>query len=262
MQRYKLTIEYDGTAYAGWQIQDIHQTVQGRLITAFRDFLKPQGRLSALEIENLDVMGSGRTDAGVHATGQVAHVDLPEYEPFHLRAGVNHFLKESGVIIVEVEKVSSDFHARFSATKRTYIYKLLNRRAPSPLDHNRAWHIGVPLDIDLMREGAKKLVGYHDFTSFRSARCQAKSPFKTLDLIDIRKELETQMIFFKLEARSFLHNQVRAIVGTLKLVGEGRLPPEKIDMILKARDRRNAGPNAVPYGLYLAQVSYDMEKGN
>ena len=245
--RYKITIEYDGTNLLGWQKQNEGVSVQYYLEEAIKGFSH----------QVVDVFGAGRTDAGVHALGQVAHFDLEtSMDLFHIREAFNARLRilEAPVSIINVEEVSADFHARFSAVGRGYIYRILNRRAPSVLLQNRVWTVGYPLDIDKMREGAKYLLGYHDFTSFRGAGCQALSPLKTLDKLDIITNGDE--IDFIVEARSFLYHQVRNIVGTLKSVGDGKFAPEDVKNILEAKNRALAGATAPAYGLYLNKVMY------
>ena len=245
--RYKLTIEYDGTSLLGWQRQLDGPSVQQYL----------EEILAKLNGFHREIVSAGRTDAGVHALGQVAHIDLErEMEPWKIREAFNGNLQaaEVPVSVLAVEAVDANFNARFSAKKRAYIYRILNRRAPSPLLRNRVWWVPRPLDIELMRQGAKYLLGHHDFSSFRAAACQAKSPIKTLDKLDITSQGEE--VIFNVEARSFLHHQVRNFVGTLKLVGEGRLTPADVKRILEAKDRSAAGPTAPASGLYLAKVEY------
>lgn len=245
--RYKLTIEYDGTNILGWQRQLDGPSVQQYL----------EDILDKLNGEHREIASAGRTDAGVHALRQVVHIDLNrDMEPWKVREAFNGNLlaQEAPVSVLEVEAVSNDFHARFSASKRAYIYRILNRRAPSPLLKNRVWWVPVPLDVEKMKQGAQYLIGNHDFSSFRAAACQAKSPIKTLDKIEI--STQGKEIVFYVEARSFLHHQVRNIVGTLKMVGDGRLKPEDIKTILAAKDRKAAGPTAPAGGLYLCNVEY------
>ena len=245
MPRYKLTIEYDGTEFFGWQMQAVHTTVQGVLEAAIRT-------LHGVEII---VHGAGRTDTGVHALGQIAHVDLPkDWAPFVLRNAINGNVRPHRVSVLDVEEVSEDFHARFSAVKRSYLFRILNRRAPPALDHNRVWHVPVELNADAMHEGAQHLLGKHDFTTFRAADCQAQSPVKTLDRFDVSRYGEE--IEIHAEARSFLHHQVRSMVGSLKFVGEGKWPPLKMRKALEAKDRSACGVVAPPQGLYLVSVGY------
>ncbi|HET7409253.1 MAG TPA: tRNA pseudouridine(38-40) synthase TruA [Paracoccaceae bacterium] len=244
MPRYKLTIEYHGGPFNGWQRQQNGPSVQGALEAAL-------ARLG----EHATVTGAGRTDAGVHAMAQVAHADLArDWEPFRLAQAVNHHLRPAPVAVLEAARVPEDFHARFSAVRRHYLYRIICRRAPLALEAGLAWRVGYALDIEAMREGAAALVGRHDFTTFRSTQCQAASPVKTLDEIMIERAGDE--IHFRLHARSFLHNQVRSIVGTLERVGAGRWPAERVARALAARDRAACGPVAPSDGLYLAQVDY------
>ncbi len=245
MSRFKLTLEYDGTSFSGWQRQTGVLTVQGSLEDAFADFLG----------EPIIVWGSGRTDAGVHARAQVAHIDiLKNYTPFAIQGAINKRLRNVPISLLDVEEVSADFHARFSAKARVYEYIILNRRAPTSLESMRAWWVIPPLSTDAMAEAAAYLIGHHDFSSFRDSRCQASSPRKTLDVLSVKKEGE--IILVKAMARSFLHHQVRNIVGTLKHVGTGAWTPKKVKEILEAQDRRCAGPTAPAKGLYLTEIYY------
>ena len=253
--RYKITIEYDGTNLLGWQWQPDGNSVQGFLELALRNAF---GRFVAEGVEDgALIWGAGRTDAGVHALAQVAHFDLNlDIEDWKMREALNAHLRnlEAPVSVLCVEKVNDDFHARFSAKGRGYIYRILNRRAPSVLLQNRVWWIPVPLDVEKMRLASKCLLGKHDFTSFRAAACQAKSPIKTLDKLDIIENGEE--IRFEVEARSFLHHQVRNFVGTLKMVGDEQLAVDDVQKILEAKDRKQAGVTAPAWGLYLSQVWY------
>ena len=245
--RYKITIEYDGTNLLGWQKQDEGVSVQYYLEEAIKGFSQQQ----------VDVFGAGRTDAGVHALAQVAHFDLETpMDLFHIREAFNARLRilEAPVSVIEVEEVSDDFHARFKAVGRGYIYRILNRRAPTVLLKDRVWCVGYPLDVEKMKEGAKYLLGHHDFSSFRGAGCQALSPMKTLDKLEIIKNGDE--IDFIVEARSFLYHQVRNMVGTLKCVGDGKFTPEDVKKILEAKNRAVAGPTAPACGLYLSKVMY------
>lgn len=260
MPRYKLTIEYDGTHYFGWQKQIGQMSVQQALEEAAFKFCG----------ERVEIIGAGRTDAGVHATAQVAHVDLPKsYDPSRVMGGINFYLFDpegktendaedslpvNRIAVLNVEEVSDEFHARFSATRRYYRYHVINRRPRLGIEAGRAWRVVEPLDISAMREAAKQLLGTHDFTSFRDSKCQAKSPIKTLDRIEIFQNGEN--IFFTTDARSFLHHQVRIMVGTLTMVGKGKWKPEDVRAALEARDRATAGPTAPPEGLYLVGVDY------
>lgn len=249
MPRYKLTIEYDGGPFRGWQRQVEGRTVQVAIEQA----------LARFEPGEHTVTGAGRTDAGVHATAQVAHVDLGrDWDPFRLAGALNWHLRPDPVAVLAVEPVGDAFHARFSAVRRYYLYRVLCRRAPAVLARGRVWRRPHELDIGAMREAAAALVGRHDFTTFRSAQCQARSPVKTLDEIGIeRSGGETgEEIHFRLTARSFLHNQVRSIVGTLDRVGAGAWPPERVGQALAARERTACGPVAPPDGLYLTGVDY------
>lgn len=245
MPRYKLLIEYDGSPFQGWQIQDTVLTVAGVLEAA----------LEKLSGERVKVFGAGRTDAGVHARGQVAHIDLSkDWETYVIRDGMNAHLRPHPVAILSVEKVSEDFDARFSAVKRHYVYRILNRRSDLALDRNRFWRVTRPLDERKMHEAAQYLVGNHDFTTFRSTECQAKSPVKTLDVLNVTRNGEEVRI--ETSARSFLHNQVRSIAGSLEQVGEGRWTPADMKRALEARDRSACGLVAPPDGLYLMRVDY------
>lgn len=245
MSRYKLLIEYDGTTLVGWQRQADGVSVQSLLEDA----------LTALGEEGAFVQGAGRTDAGVHATGQVGHVDLQKaWDPWRLCGALNAHLKRAPVSVLGASHVGDDFHARFSATARSYTYRLIVRNSPLVLDAHRAWRLPPPFDTSLMKEAAKILLGTHDFTSFRASECQASSPVRTLDKLDIVEDGGD--IRFFIEARSFLHHQVRNIVGTLQLVARGRMTVAEFTSVLEARDRRRAGPTAPACGLTLTGVSY------
>lgn len=247
MARYRLDIEYDGTPYAGWQRQSGQPSVQQAIEEAFAAFSGEQVR----------IRGAGRTDAGVHALGQIAHADLVRNWPAEtLQGALNAHLAMAGerIAILAVNAVSDEFDARFSATARHYVYHIVNRRAPLTLQRHKAWHVARGLDAGAMNEAAQRLVGHHDFTTFRSAQCQAKSPLKTLDVLDVSRNGE--MIEIHASARSFLHNQVRSLVGTLKRVGEGAWTADDVEKALKAADRSACGPVAPPQGLYLARVDY------
>jgi tRNA pseudouridine38-40 synthase len=249
MPRYRITIEYDGGPFVGWQRQANGPSVQQALEEA----------LLRLTGEEVCVQGAGRTDAGVHALGQVAHFDLSRpFSPKSLRDGLNFHLRPAPVVVLEAEEAGEDFHARFSAIRREYLYRILNRRSPPALDRGRVWHVPVPLDAGVMHEAAQVLTGRHDFTTFRASQCQAASPIKTLDLI--RVERTGEEIRITVAARSFLHNQVRSIAGSLKLVGEGKWTAGDLRAALKARDRRACGPVAPPEGLYLVRVDYPVKK--
>lgn len=245
--RYKLTLEYDGSDILGWQRQLDGPSVQEYLETV----------LEILSGHHSEISAAGRTDAGVHALGQVAHIDFDtKMEPWKIREAFNAHLRrlDAPVVVLQVETAPDNFHARFSATGRCYLYRILNRRSPSILLKNRVWWVPIELDLDKMRQGAAYLIGHHDFTSFRAAACQAKSPIKTLDKLDINRQGDE--IIFEVEAKSFLHHQVRNMIGTLKLVGEGKLQPDDIKTILEACNRSSAGATAPACGLYLTQVLY------
>lgn len=247
MPRYRLDIEYDGAAYAGWQRQAGQHTVQAAIEQAVRRFCGDQ----------ITLFGAGRTDAGVHARAQVAHLDLEKDWPARtVFNAVNAYLAQAGetVAIVAAQQVGDEFDARFSALARHYLYRIINRRPPLAIERERAWHVKKPLDADAMHEAAQLLVGHHDFTTFRSAHCQAKSPFKTLDRLNVSRHGET--IEIRASARSFLHNQVRSLAGTLKRVGEGAWSNGDVQAALDARDRAACGAVAPAHGLYLMQVDY------
>jgi tRNA pseudouridine38-40 synthase len=245
MPRYKLVIEYDGAPFVGWQVQDNGLSVQGVLTAATAAFC---GEIVA-------VQGAGRTDAGVHASGQVAHVDLAkEWDTDTVRDAINAHLRPHPVAVLSAEIVPADFDARFSATKRHYLYRIVNRRADLALDRRRAWKIARPLDAAAMHDAAQRLVGRHDFTTFRAAECQAKSPMKTLDRLDVERQGEDLRVHAS--ARSFLHTQVRSMVGSLALVGEGRWSADDLARALDACDRAACGPVAPPDGLCLMRVDY------
>lgn len=245
MPRYKLTIEYDGTGLVGWQRQANGLSVQGALETAITRFCG----------ERITVHGAGRTDAGVHALGQTAHLDLASTVPADvLRNAVNHYLRPTAISVLAAEAVPRDFDARLSAIGRVYLYRILNRRAPPALERGRVWQVAPPLDVEAMREGARHLVGHHDFSTFRDSLCQAKSPLKTLEALELRRAGDE--IHIEAQARSFLHHQVRNMAGTLKLVGLERWRPDDVARALAARDRRAGGPTAPPEGLYLVEIRY------
>ncbi|WP_417724759.1 tRNA pseudouridine(38-40) synthase TruA [Salipiger sp.] len=249
MPRYALLVEYDGGPFSGWQRQTDHPSVQAAIEAA----------LARLEPRAHTIAAAGRTDAGVHARGQVAHCDMErDWDPFRLSEALNFHLKPAPVAIRACARVAEDWHARFSALERRYLFRLLVRRAPATLEHGQVWRVMKPLDLDAMRAGAAHLVGRHDFTTFRSVMCQAKSPVKTLDEIAItRVDLGAGEEFrFELRARSFLHNQVRSIVGTLERVGNGAWSPLDVKRALDARDRAACGPVCPPDGLYLMGVGY------
>lgn len=245
MPRYKLTIEYDGQPFCGWQMQADLRTVQGDLTNAVRSFSG----------EDVLVQGAGRTDTGVHACGQVAHIDLREtWRPDKIRDALNFHLKPNAIAVRACERVADGFSARFSATARHYRYRILSRRAPVALEAGRVWWVPVPLDIEAMQTGAEALIGVHDFTTFRAAACQSKSPMKTLDRIDVFRHDDE--IWIEASARSFLHSQVRSMAGAIKMVGVGKWSPDNIATVLKARDRTQCAPVAPACGLYLMRVDY------
>ena len=245
MPRIKLTIEYDGTNFVGWQQQDNGPSVQAALQDAVKGFSG----------EDVKVHGAGRTDAGVHALGQAAHIDLvKDWPPDTVRDAMNAHLRPLPVAVLSVRPVADDFDARFSAIKRHYLYRIINRRPPLALERDQAWHVMQALNADAMHEAAQALIGKHDFTTFRDAQCQAKSPVKTLDDISVLRRNE--VVEIRVSALSFLHRQVRSIAGSLKKVGEGNWPPAQIAEILQACDRAQCGPVAPACGLYLVKVDY------
>ena len=245
MPRYKLTLEYDGAPFAGWQIQADQRTVQGVLTAA----------IEALTGEKTMVQGAGRTDAGVHARGQVAHVDLARnWDLDTVRDALNAHLRPHPVAILSADLVSDNFNARTSAIRRHYIYRIINRRPDLALEAGHAWRVPRPLDTDAMHIAAQRLVGKHDFTTFRSTECQAKSPVKTLDVLSVERNGEEVTV--TAVARSFLHSQVRSMVGSLEAVGEGKWSADDLSRALAARDRTACGPVAPPDGLYLMRVEY------
>lgn len=247
MPRFRLDIEYDGASYAGWQRQDGPHSVQQAIEQAVERFCG----------EDVTLRGAGRTDAGVHATGQVAHLDLSKSWPAEtVRDALNAHLQamRESVAILSASLVSDDFDARFSATGRHYLYRILNRRAPPAIERGHAWWVPKPLDEHAMRQAAPAFVGRHDFTTFRSAQCQAKSPLRSLDAFEVRRV--GAIIECRVDARSFLHNQVRSMVGTLKQVGEGAWTADDVVQALAARDRSACGQVAPPDGLYLTGVDY------
>ena len=245
MPRFKLLIEYDGTPFVGWQVQDNGVSVQGAIAAA----------VAAFSGEAVPVQGAGRTDAGVHALGQVAHVDLAkDWETDSVRDALNFHLRPQPVAVLSAERVGDDFDARFSAIKRHYLYRIVNRRADLALEASRGWRVGRPLDAEAMHGAAQRLVGRHDFTTFRATECQAKSPVKTLERLDVARggeELNVTAV-----ARSFLHHQVRSMVGSLVHVGEGKWSAGDLAAALAARDRARCGQVAPPQGLYLVRVEY------
>jgi tRNA pseudouridine38-40 synthase len=243
--RWKLTIEYDGAPFVGWQRQENGPSVQAALEHAVAKFCG----------ETVTITGAGRTDAGVHALGQVAHVDIKKaVAPDKLRDALNAHLRAHPIAVLFAERAADDFHARFDARARHYLYRIVNRRSPLTFERARAWHVQARLDAGAMHEAAQLLVGRHDFTTFRAVECQAKSPVKTLDRLAVARAGEEVRI--EASARSFLHHQVRSMVGTLKLVGAGKWRIEEVGEALAARDRAACGPVAPPDGLYLVRVDY------
>lgn len=247
MPRFRMAVEYDGTAYVGWQRQENGHSVQSAIEKAI---LKLTG-------ETVSIRGAGRTDSGVHARGQVIHADLSrEWLPHKLRNAINAHLMmaDEAVSIVEVIAVNETFDARFSALKRHYLYRILNRPAPLALEKNRAWWVARELDHEAMHAAAQMLVGHHDFTTFRSTHCQAKNPVRTLDRLDVTRVGD--LIEIRASAQSFLHNQIRSFAGTLKIAGEGKVTADDVRKALEARDRKECGPVAPPEGLYFMKVEY------
>jgi tRNA pseudouridine38-40 synthase len=245
MPRYRLLIEYDGGPFVGWQMQAGGASVQGVITEA----------VAAFADEKVTVHGAGRTDAGVHALGQVAHVDLArDWRPDRVRDALNARLRPHPVAVLAVEKAADSFHARFSAKRRHYLYRIVNRRADLTLERKRAWRVPRPLAAAAMHTAAQRLIGRHDFTTFRAAECQAKSPVKTLDRLAIERDGDEVRVHAS--ARSFLHHQVRSMVGSLVLVGEGKWSADDLATALAARSRAACGPVAPPEGLYLVSVDY------
>jgi tRNA pseudouridine38-40 synthase len=247
MPRYRMSVEYDGTSYVGWQRQENGHSVQAAL----------EGGVLSLTGETVSIRGAGRTDSGVHALGQVIHVDLSrQWAPYKLRNALNAHLMmaREKVSVLEVQAVGDDFDARFSAIRRHYLYRILNRPSPLALEANRAWWVPKPLDHEAMHAAAQMLVGHHDFTTFRSVHCQATSPVRTLDRLDVTRTGD--LVEIRATAQSFLHNQIRSFAGTLKLAGDGKMTPEDVRAALEARDRKECGPVAPPEGLYFVKVDY------
>jgi len=243
--RYRLTLEYDGAPFVGWQRQDKDASVQGALEEA----------IEKLAGSRVTVTGAGRTDAGVHALGQVAHFDLEKhFEPGKIRDGLNHHLRPAPIVVLDAAIADAEFHARFSATARHYLFRILNRRSPPALESGKVWHVSTRLDAETMRYAAQALVGQHDFTTFRAAECQAASPVKTLDKLEVSQRGDE--IHIEASARSFLHHQIRSFAGSLKLVGEGKWTKRDLEKALAAKDRAACGPVAPPDGLYLIKVDY------
>jgi tRNA pseudouridine38-40 synthase len=243
--RFKLTVEYDGGGFVGWQRQENGPSIQQALEAAvFR-----------ITGETVLVQGAGRTDAGVHALGQVAHVDVEKaIEAEKLKDAINYHLKPAPIAVLSSEAAPEEFHARFSAIGRAYLYRIVNRRAPLTVDRGRAWLVNAALDAAAMHDAAQVLIGRHDFSTFRASLCQAQSPVKTLDRLSVHRVGEEIQVIA--EARSFLHHQVRNIVGTLRLVGEGKWSKSDLQAALEAKDRTKGGPTAPPDGLYLTRVTY------
>ena len=245
MPRFSITIEYDGTAFVGWQVQAEGTSVQGVLMAAIEAFSGERGA----------VRGAGRTDSGVHALAQVAHFDLSkEWDPFRVSEAINFHVRPHSVCVLECRRVPDTFDARFSAIQRHYLYRILTRRAQPVLDANRVWWLTQPLDVNTMQAAAQVLIGHHDFTTFRAAQCQANSPMRTIDALSVR--CHGDEILIEVAARSFLHNQVRSMVGSLKHVGEGKWTTADLQRALQAADRKACGPVAPASGLYLARVDY------
>jgi tRNA pseudouridine38-40 synthase len=245
MTRYKLLLEYDGAPFVGWQFQSNGMSVQGVLEEAITKFSQ----------EKVRVEGAGRTDAGVHARGQVAHFDLVKtFDPSKVREGLNFYLRPHPVVVLSCDIAAESFHARFSALKRSYRYIILNRKAPPALEKDHVWWIPKPLAVDAMHCAAQYFLGQHDFTTFRATGCQSSSPVKTLDQFDVRQHGEH--IWFDVQARSFLHHQVRNMVGSLKWVGEGKWKSEDIKKALEAKSRAAGGATAPAQGLYFLSVIY------
>ncbi|MFZ3581823.1 tRNA pseudouridine(38-40) synthase TruA [Loktanella sp. DJP18] len=249
MSRYALKIEYDGAPFAGWQRQVRQPSVQAAIESA----------LTRLDPKDHNIAAAGRTDSGVHATGQVAHCDLSRHwDPFRLSEAINYHLKPLPIAVIACARVADDWHARFSAVERRYLFKLMSRRAPLTVDRGGVWQVKNPLDPAAMQAGADHLLGHHDFTTFRATVCQAPSPMRTLDELRI-EEVPTHaghLLHIHVRARSFLHNQVRSFVGTLERVGSGAWQPDDVKSALNARDRAACGPVSPPHGLYLSHVGY------
>lgn len=248
--RYKIKIEYDGSSFCGWQRQSC--PFKGELRTVQNSI---ESALFKITGQSILVEGAGRTDRGVHATGQIGHFDLNYFfDPFRLKEALNSYLRHQSIVILSLEKEVNNFHARFSAIQRSYVYRIINRRAPLALEKNRAWHVITPLNEQSMAEAAQDLVGRHDFSSFRAAQCQSKNPLKTLTYFKITKEEE--QIIATIQSKSFLHHQVRIMMGTLKLIGEGKWNRQDLKRILNSKERKQAGPTAPAHGLYLTRIDY------
>ena len=248
--KYALLIEYNGNGLVGWQKQDIGVSVQGSLEKVAKQIFN----------DEFHIQGSGRTDAGVHALGQVAHIELPSNHrltsknPFYIISAFNALLKDTGIRVISAKPVNTEFNARFSAIKRYYKYRILCRAAPPGINKGKVWHCRKNLDLNLMQKGIRYLIGKHDFTSFRTIKCQAKSPIRTLD--EVTFSTEGEEIIIRVIAKSFLHSQVRIIVGTILKIGDRTWKPKDMDIILKGKNRSLAGPTAPPDGLYLEKVDY------
>ncbi|MEK1929457.1 MAG: tRNA pseudouridine(38-40) synthase TruA [Pararhizobium sp.] len=247
MPRFRMTIEYDGSNYVGWQRQENGPSVQGAVEKA----------ILSLTGESVSIRGAGRTDSGVHAKGQVAHADLTRFwRPATLRNALNAHLGQAceQVAIIDAAEATPEFDARFSALRRHYLYRIVSRPAPLALEAKRAWWVPKVLDHEAMHVAAQMLVGHHDFTTFRSTHCQANSPLRTIDRLDVTRDGD--LVEIRATAQSFLHNQIRSFAGTLKLVGEGKWTPDDVRAALEAKDRKACGPVAPPDGLYFMQVDY------
>ena len=247
MPRYRMIVEYDGTPYVGWQRQENGHSVQSAL----------EGAILSLTGETVSIRGAGRTDSGVHALGQVIHADLSrEWAAYKLRNALNAHLMmaDERVSVLDVRPVDETFDARFSAVRRHYLYRIVNRPSPLAVEAHRAWWVPKQLDHEAMHAAAQRLIGHHDFTTFRSAHCQAASPVRTLDRLDVSRNGE--VIEIRASAQSFLHNQIRSFAGTLKLAGDGKMSPDDVQAALEARDRKYCGPVAPPDGLYFLRVDY------
>ncbi len=252
MPRYALLVEYHGAPFAGWQRQNDQPSVQGAIEAA----------LAKLEPREHTIAAAGRTDAGVHAKGQVAHCDMDrEWDPFRLSEALNYHVKPAPVAILDCAQVADDWHARFDAVERRYLFRLMSRRAPLTSEAGQMWQVKHPLDAAAMQAGADQLIGYHDFTTFRSSICQAQSPVKTLDALSVEEIVHPYGVEYRfhVRARSFLHNQVRSFVGTLERVGAGAWTPDDVGAALAAQDRAACGPVCPPEGLYLAAVGYPAD---
>ena len=246
MKRYKIKIEYDGVPFVGWQKQENGLSIQGCLEQAINNIFE----------EEVTIYGAGRTDAGVHAMGQVAHFDVinKHFETYVIKNAINDHLRPHPISILNVEEVDQSFHARFNAVQRKYLYRIINRKSPLTIEKGRAWHVHKELNIEKMKECSLLLEGKHDFTTFRSANCQSDSPIKTLDEVKISKSGEN--IYFGFVAKSYLHHQIRSLVGSIKLVGEETWTIDHLENALKARDRTMCGALAPPDGLYFMEVKY------